>query len=130
MIMCFMDWRIGRLIRSNVIFANDGGNSAITLSPNQCRVGITFVNTADYILATPNEVVIQDSNGNVIHVISQYQPPWHITIATHGDLPTMGFISSNDVGAQANCVIEYIAPEWLLQLGIEQLKRESPSWPR
>lgn len=130
--MCFMDWRIGRLIRS-VQHKTSGNNiTPLDLPPNQQRVALTVFPTAAQVAGafvnTPLFVIPIDALGNVIGANGfVFDMPLHITLATHGDLPTKGWrvLLANNVSADA-LVIEYLVPESLLTLGLQLLQRDYP----
>jgi hypothetical protein len=128
--MCFQDWRIGRLIRSSYNISQFGGigPSTIEMLPNQCRVGYDVYPDAS---TTGITLVLADdpSNTNILVVSPLVSLPMHVTIATHGDMPTKGglFTSSS---ANIFMIIEYIAPENILTLGLEMLQREYPGFAK
>lgn len=122
-----MDWRIGRLIRSVPQTITVPANSEIDIAANTSRVGITFcpVSALTDIFMTVDPV---DPSLGLGYDLGQVQP-YHLTLATHGDLPTRKFrLFNTTAGDIAVVFIEYIAPESLLTLALELLRREYPGW--
>jgi hypothetical protein len=123
--MCFMDWRIGRLIRSRTTSVASDGNGRIVLPANQQRVGLSVWGEIN------NDVLILDpSNSMLTGAVGTSASPFtpiHITIATHGDLP-MQKITILDLSGGGNTITytEYFAPERMLTLGLEQVMHQYP----
>lgn len=134
--MCFMDWRIGRLVRAQITQLESQAGFPIVLKRDMTRVGLTVSNV--YAPAAVGEqlgiieVTPQPTDGSGAgQGLIVASNPLHLTMATHGDLTTWAFSITNIGNVDGGgLVIEYIAPEWLLALGIEELKRASPSWPK
>jgi hypothetical protein len=127
--MCFQDWRIGRLIRSK--YYTDADGVGILLPPNQCRVGITFC------MAEYGSDPLTDDNFLNIYIDNTTPQNFvlvdtvlHMTIATHGDLPTHGWFAQDQSEAGGASIVEYTVPESMLTLGLELLQREYPGFPR
>jgi len=119
--MCIGDWRLGRLVRSvgRTVIPSDGDTDRF--GPSRQRVGLTFevhlptpvVNSACLITFTNGQRLLVGAGTNSLHV----------TIATHGDLPTYGFTVDLLTTGVTCTVIEYFAPEEYLQAGLDEFRR-------
>lgn len=130
--MCFMDWRIGRLIRSEVTTI-PGLAGFVTFRPNRQRVGISFLPPpgnaiiGGYVPGVIQVAVSRDGVSFIGGTLCASDKELHFTLATHGELPTLGFGAGTPGGQNENAtVIEYFAPESVLTLGLELLRREYP----
>lgn len=120
-----MDWRIGRLIRSITTGGNTDANGVINLPAKQDRVGLSVWGTltGQSVSICPEGVL---SSIGVVATNSIILPA-HMTLATHGDLPTklirlFSLAGGNDVIVYT----EYFAPERVLTLGLEQIMKQYP----
>lgn len=123
--MCFNDWRVGRLIRSVFRPSVNGNGSSIVMAPNKQRVGLT-ISIVDLVGAL-NVVatVVESVSGFMVLFLDDATPVTHITLATHGDLPTKGLTVSILGGTIPELsIIEYIAPEEYLAAGLEEFESE------
>lgn len=121
--MCFMDWRIGRLIRTIDLSQDSDATGIISIPADRNRVGITF---APDVSGSVYEIGL-DQSGAVTKIfsLSPSASALHFTLATHGDLPTHKFLLQNTTpGVTHFGVWTYIAPEWLIALGLKQLEDE------
>ena len=120
--MCIGDWRLGRLIRSEISFFNISSGINITKQRNPQRVGLTvgvieapFANTAFI------QLMVDDIDFTILPF---NRPIFHCTLQTHGDLPTRKF----DVGMGSSVVqgawIEYFMPEEYIQAALEDFRRQ------
>lgn len=123
--MCFGDWRAGRLIRSVTHALLTQASPDLILPANPQRVGVTICCTdvlgtfIGYISA------IEDDTANVLFISPASSSPFHITLATHGDLPTRRLVLALTGGASTlGSVIEYMATEEMLAVAIEQFNTE------
>lgn len=125
--MCFMDWRIGRLIRSKTTTIATNGSGVFTLAANASRVGLTVWCSANGFGCQ----ILSDgiATGPVLGGSQSSVLPNHITLATHGDLPTRQLNIVSQQGAADTVVFtEYFAPEAVLALGLEQIREQYPKW--
>jgi hypothetical protein len=120
--MCFGDWRAGRLIRIIVTTCDAGVGGPFTFNPNYQRVGISFFGGLGITTLTNDWEVSIDGVGQILIPINQ--TGYHFTLATHGDLPTHKFTLTKQTGSPIATVIEYIAPEEMIQSAIDEFKRE------
>lgn len=120
--MCISDWRIGRLIRSVGTVWNTGSGVGVNIPPNKQRVGLTFA--ADANGAAVSAAAILTFTGGGVLVIGNGRAMTHITLLTHGDLPTRGGIITTVVSLSTGAWIEYLLPEECLAAGLEEFKRQ------
>lgn len=121
--MCVQDWRIGRLIRTQITAHTLVVGTPFLIPANKQRVGLSLAS------GTPSgapTVLIQ-----VLHDGILYGMLWnsyihhHITVSTHGDLPMKSAELRALVANAAIGVIEYFLPEEFLSAGLEEFKREN-----
>lgn len=120
------DWRVGRLVRTNVLPSLFGGGT-MTIPKNQQRVGllITGGQTDNTFIPWVN-VTIDTGTIFPLSFAQNSTQLWLLT--THGDFPTHGFTIVNSF---ANCVIgaiEFVMPENYLAAGLEQFISEQSKW--
>ena len=142
--MCVGDWRLGRLIKPVITRFNTLGSVNIAYPPNPCRVGITLAQGLGAAFLSglsesggplPAAVsisgelddayafkVLIDSNDGII--ITSLALPWHITLATHGALPTRRFSIASVLQDVNGLVIEYFLPEDVLSAALESFKTD------
>lgn len=123
--MCFNDWRIGRLIRTNLIFYSAGSPVTFIIPQNSQRVGLTiYVQDSDVserVTGTLNEPTSTLAIALLDSIVGRYD--WNI--AMHGDFPTRSYQLVCEVGNTGNVsVVEYIAPEEYLAAALEQFRTE------
>lgn len=117
-----MDWRIGRLVRSDPVLFTTGQGS-ITIPQNRQRVAILFGLAGVSDAATPAAISV-----NVIGegVMSFQSPvgPFLMSLLTHGDLvmKELKFVDQN--GNFDTWVKTWTMPEDYLAAGLEQFESE------
>lgn len=124
--MCVNDWRLGRLIRSSFSASYPTGNPAlIGIKPSQDRVGIMFSGDDS---GAPFFIYVWKGGVPVrLATISYVAGPLLLTLATHGDLPTMGFsLEDSTLGGHPMYVTEFWLPESALSVPSEGLKTGYP----
>lgn len=120
--MCFGDWRAGRLIRCKFSQVDTSVVATTVFTANMQRVGITFWPSVANASLTAGILIIID--GIAQCVLFTNGPPIHLTLATHGDLPTHAFTLQRQAVNALCAVIEYIAPETMIQAAIDEFSRE------
>lgn len=124
--MCFMDWRIGRLIRSQFTRLLPDVNLIYSLPANLSRVGLMYRGSVSLNTVGMSDSYINAQAGSFLNDINGAGV--HITLATHGDLPTRAlFFNCSPADASGIVFIEFIAPESLLTLGLEQVMGQYPN---
>lgn len=124
--MCFCDWRIGRLIRAESTAFNLVGLTDVDFPANKQRVGLTIGLAHS---STSQGVDLTISFDGIVHcMLWRNFLVYHITLATHGDLPTRPFNLLATGATLPGSVIEYFAPESVLTAGIEEWERTYGQW--
>lgn len=120
--MCISDWRIGRLITSVTHNLATMVTPSIILPPNRQRVGVSFfglgfsdVNDPDFLVTMPDGSLIAINRG---------LPYLHLTLQSHGDLPTRQFTITDPSDSDNGTVIEYFMPEQYLSAALDSFRRE------
>lgn len=122
--MCLNDWRIGRLIRSQNTQANTAAGTGLTFLPNKNRIGVTFSLTTGGISVANSMVVTFD--GAAPFLITHGEPNLHMTLCTHGDFVTRGFVVSAGAVLTTLTIVEYFMPEKYLAAALEEFMRSYP----
>lgn len=146
--MCIGDWRIGRLITTQMTRFNTAGASKTTYNQNRQRVGFgVYIDIGIDISINANEsggplpaaVTIAGDltdltglkisvNGNAGIRVNYMKPEWMITLETHGSLPMQKFVLTADQNDITGLVIEYFMPEEYLSACLEQFQSEYKPW--
>jgi len=118
------DWRFGSLIRTQPTAISLGAGGTITIARNAQRVGLTI--TQGVIGATATLSIVIDGIGSMLFGGSFVSPQLHVTLATHGDLPTRQFVGTAGAAGFTGLLLEYIAPQEYITAAIEEFKRSYP----
>lgn len=122
--MCFMDWRIGRLLRSNTTYAQVAvaGDLTIPPNPNRAALQLFFINTTQ---VTWGPLI--SGIAGVSYPFPSLQAPARFSLAENGDLCQQSFLIHNGSAAIINVIwVEQTAPEWLLNLGLKEFMERYP----
>lgn len=123
--MCISDWRLGRQIRTQITAFSLTTAQVQQLAANPQRVGVTFGLTVPTTGALAAAVV---RIGGIEHrSLSTENPSYHITLATHGELPTLACAVVSKAGTMTGSIIEYFLPEEVIQAGLDEFKRAFPN---
>lgn len=146
--MCIGDWRLGRLIKTIITpFDTTAGLNCIIL-PSRQRVGLTIMGGSGVELALtfsegggplpaavaglgnldenfPIGLLIDGVDGAYLTAFSGY---FHITMATHGELPTKRFVLNTEIQPARGLHIQYTMPEEYLAAALESFKQEYKPW--
>lgn len=124
--MCVSDWRLGSLVRSVIRTFSVTSAQTFTIAANQERVGLTIAAFASSAIGSP--LISIDGLSGLIIGGSTYTFPLHITMQTHGDLPTHAFsgTGSNAVTPATGVIIEYFLPRSVIGAMLEEFKRQYP----
>lgn len=119
--MCFMDWRIGRVIRAVASDVITSGSAFQIVGQNYNRVGLTIGNAEQIAGVTVRPDSVTDV---LVGLDPSLGGPLHITLATHGDLPTHAWwgIDNSLTPGKGLLVIEYICPEEFLAIGLREFQ--------
>lgn len=120
--MCMMDWRIGRLIRNDVL-PQTIATTSVSYPPNRQRVGLLFAMFGGDLTA-PAAARIQFDNGAAVAVGTQSQLTLLLSIADYGSLIQLGFSITNESTESNIFVSEMTLPESYLAAGLEQFESE------
>lgn len=123
--MCFNDWRIGRLIRVIPGQVRAGSDGAFTIPANRQRVGLSVsINGSATTVAGTTQITSQDVSEGY-HLMQAFNSPWFVTLATHGELPTLSFlVTPPNLATVLILVTQWIAPEEMLAVALEQFQNE------
>lgn len=127
--MCMNDWRIGRLIRSKRTFITSSVVDGFTIGASMDRVGIMFTlgSMPSFItdsLAPSIGAIKIDADDSTVGQLNAVVPSVIYTLATHGELPTLRW-STSDLGASVDVVVvEWFMPEQYLAVALKQFETE------
>lgn len=117
-----MDWRLGSVVRAVVSKPFIGTGTRVTFPSNQSRVGLTVCPNAD------GAIIVEwpefSASGDDGWFIANSSPALHITMPTHGELPTKSFTVYSVDSDQNVQVVEYLMPIEYLNQAIEAFRRE------
>lgn len=126
--MCVVDWRLGRLVRSEIRRWVSGSSTNLVVQADPTRVGIKFFLRE---LDTTNPTFIQCSiDGISGFALSEVFPYVQFNVANDGDLPMRAFTLSNASAACSGLIILQTLPLDVLTAGITQFTSEYQPWKR
>jgi hypothetical protein len=114
--MCVGDWKRGRLIRSVGKAVTVAASSTVFLPANPQRVGLTIA--VDATSASIGDILTVTVDGAALIVGALGQGGLHITMLTHGDLPSkrIGLQNIDVANPLVFAVVEYFLPEEALRV--------------
>lgn len=120
--MCVGDWRLGRLIRSQVTSVAHASVSSLIALPNKDRVGI-LLGYSSGTISVNNSVAIS-VNDTLAFMIGGGKPVLMLSMRDHGDLVCQKF-SAAMIGASTGQVsfTEFFLPESYLAAGLAEFNR-------
>lgn len=123
--MCLGDWRLGRMVRAvGRTAVTNAGTGLLTIPGNPQRVALSLGGTA-----AGDNIFLQQIGSDVINqtlVVNGTVPLWHISLLTHGDLPTkaLTIFQSGVAGSNVSWIEYYMdenvlakAQDWLIKEG-------------
>lgn len=116
--MCISDWRLGRLIRSEVVAIDTSVNATPSIAANPDRVMLLW-SLANTTSLTAGLVVSMD--GQPLFVLNSSQPLLWLRLSDHGRICQHSY-SSVKVGAAnvTGSIISFTLPESVIQDEIER----------
>lgn len=125
--MCVGDWRLGRLIRSSIhnIVAPSSGDTLV--ERNRDRVGLTIA-TPDALADNTVQVEVELGVFRSWVILTPDNCMMHITLSTHGDLPTRKWRCGSNLPGIDYIVTEYFLPERVLSDIISRYYSEYKLW--
>lgn len=117
--MCLSDWRVGRLIRSQLRQLDAASGPSYTIPGNRQRVGIRFIYAET--AGTSAQFLGGVVDGIALILVGFQNPNTLFTIETDGDLPTKEWTLVASAAIDF-AVIEYFLPEDVLAAGIQQFR--------
>ena len=126
--MCVGDWRIGRLIRSNINYLAAAASATVSVPASMQRVGIEFANGT--FASNDLAAVHISTGGSILYYMSNGVGRIRLTMKDDGDMPTRAWTITNGSTSSGNiAIVEYFLPEEVIQAGIEEFKRIM-KWPK
>lgn len=123
-----MDWRLGRLIRKQLLAANTNSGLA---KPNQQRIALQVVcNTTGLTLAQDYFYITDSASAAAWYQQDVTFPFPLLTVAEYGDSITRGIGIVTATGTTIFNVWEFTLPEDYLAAGLEQFRSEYSQWMR
>lgn len=120
--MCIEDWRLGRLIRSQISAAALTVGQTLSIAPSMQRVGVILSTTAIGIAAGTSETITID--GKIWGLLYTGGNPLIFLLKDHGDLVTKSFVITCGANAANVAITELFLPESVLKERPEELQQE------
>lgn len=122
--MCISDWRLGRLIRTQINAKSLTSGQTISVPANPARVGIILAMSTPQTLTA--NVVTVTIDGVLWGHINGYMPQLRFHMNNDGDITTRSFLLTNGTITQTLSITELLLPESILAENLNNLMRPYP----